>query len=183
MRGRGHGPFRWSPRWRARVAPLATGAPSSRAITVPTCLRNVLNVTQSYFVFLVASFQRGTWWSTRSRCRLGSARLRRSDCVPAPASEGVAVKWPRLGSRQGWSPLSTAARAQAGRDRARERRLQAAQERRLRLDPDQMAREKRIDEATVDVELAREARVECERALESAEFNQDGDLVQFRLLA
>lgn len=46
-----------------------------------------------------------------------------------------------------------------------------------------MAREKRIDEATVDVELAREARVECERALESAEFNQDGDLVQFRLLA
>jgi hypothetical protein len=65
--------------------------------------------------------------------------------------------------------VSTAARAQAGRDRAREGRLKAARERRLRLDPDQLAREKRIDEATVDVELSWEARAEAERAVESAE--------------
>ena len=65
--------------------------------------------------------------------------------------------------------MSTAAQAQAGRDRARETKLKAARERRLRLDPDQLAREQRIDEATVDVELAWEARAEAERAVESAE--------------
>ena len=65
--------------------------------------------------------------------------------------------------------MSTAAQAQAGRDRARERRLEAARERRLGLDPDQLAREKRIDDATVDVELAWEARAEAERAVEAAE--------------
>ena len=65
--------------------------------------------------------------------------------------------------------MSTAARAQAGRDRARENRLKAARERRRRLDPDQLAREQRIDEATVDVGLAWEARAEAERAVESAE--------------
>jgi len=65
--------------------------------------------------------------------------------------------------------VSTAAQAQAGRDRARESRLKAARERRLRLHPDQVARDKRIDEATVDVELAWEARAAAERAVGSAE--------------
>ena len=65
--------------------------------------------------------------------------------------------------------MSTAAQAQAGRDRARESRLKAARERRRQLDPDQLAREQRIDEATVDVELAWEARAEAERAKEAAE--------------
>jgi len=64
--------------------------------------------------------------------------------------------------------VSTAAHAQAGRDRARESRLKAARERRLRLDPEQLG-EERIDEATVDVELAWAARSEAERAVESAE--------------
>jgi hypothetical protein len=36
-----------------------------------------------------------------------------------------------------------------------------ARERRLRLDPEQVARDKRIDEATVDIELALEARAEA----------------------
>jgi hypothetical protein len=52
----------------------------------------------------------------------------------------------------------TAARAQTGRDRVRENRLKAAQDRRLQLDPDQVAPDKRLDEATVDVEVAWEAR-------------------------
>jgi hypothetical protein len=65
--------------------------------------------------------------------------------------------------------VGTAAQAQAGRDRARESRLKAARERRLRLDPDQLAREQRIDEAAVDVELAWEARTEAERAVADAE--------------
>ncbi len=65
--------------------------------------------------------------------------------------------------------MSTAAQAQAGRDRARESRLKAARERRRQLDPTQLAREQRIDEATVDVELAWEARAEAERAMEAAE--------------
>lgn len=65
--------------------------------------------------------------------------------------------------------MSTAAHAQAGRDRARQNRLKAARERRLHLDPGQLAREKRIDAATVDVELAWEARAEAQRAVESAE--------------
>jgi hypothetical protein len=65
--------------------------------------------------------------------------------------------------------VSTAAQAQAGRDRARESRLKAARERRRQLDPDKLARDKRIDEATVDVEVAWEARAEAERAVEAAE--------------
>jgi hypothetical protein len=66
-------------------------------------------------------------------------------------------------------PVSAAAQAQVGRDRARESRLKAARERRRQLDPQQLAREQRIDEATVDVELAWEARAEAERASEAAE--------------
>ncbi|WP_147381282.1 hypothetical protein [Nocardioides immobilis] len=65
--------------------------------------------------------------------------------------------------------MSTAAKAQAGRDRARERRLKAARDRRRQLDPQQLAREQRIDEATVDVEVAWEARAEAQRAMEAAE--------------
>ncbi len=65
--------------------------------------------------------------------------------------------------------MSTAAQAQAGRDRARERRLKAARERRRQLDPDQLAREQRIDVATVDVEVACESRAEAGRAKEAAE--------------
>jgi len=65
--------------------------------------------------------------------------------------------------------MGTAAQAQAGRDRAREGRLKAARERRLRLDPDQLAREQRIDEAVVDVEVAWEARAEAEQAVKDAE--------------
>lgn len=42
--------------------------------------------------------------------------------------------------------------------RARDARLKAARERRLKLDPDQLARERRIDEASVDVEVAWEER-------------------------
>ena len=65
--------------------------------------------------------------------------------------------------------MGTAGRAQAGRTRARENRLKAAQARRLKLDPDQVARGKRIDEATVAVEVAWEARAQAERAVAAAE--------------
>ena len=65
--------------------------------------------------------------------------------------------------------MSTAARAQGGRNRARENRLKAARERRLKLDPHRVARDKRVDEATVDVALAWEARAEAERELGVAE--------------
>ncbi|GAA4127600.1 hypothetical protein GCM10022215_38230 [Nocardioides fonticola] len=63
----------------------------------------------------------------------------------------------------------SAAQAQAGRDRARDARLKAARERRLQLDPDQIARERRIDEAAVDVEVAWEERTQAERAVIDAE--------------
>lgn len=66
-------------------------------------------------------------------------------------------------------PVGKATQAQGGRDRAREARLRAARERRLRLDPDQLAREQRIDQAVVDVEMAREARSEEEHAVVAAE--------------
>lgn len=65
--------------------------------------------------------------------------------------------------------MGKAAQAQAGRDRARDARLKAARERRLRLDPDQVAREQRIDEASVDVELAWEERAQAEQAMTDAE--------------
>ena len=65
--------------------------------------------------------------------------------------------------------MGSGTQAQAGRDRARTARLQAARERRLRLDPDQLAREQRIDEAAVDVEVAWEARAAAERAVTEAE--------------
>lgn len=65
--------------------------------------------------------------------------------------------------------MGTTAQAQAGRDRARERRLKAARERRLRLDPAQLAREQRIDEAAVDVEVAWEERTVAEQAVTDAE--------------
>src|SRR3954468_23876378 len=65
--------------------------------------------------------------------------------------------------------MGKAAQAQAGRDRARDARLKAARERRLRLDPDQIARERRIDEAAVDVEVAWEERAQAEQAVAEAE--------------
>jgi hypothetical protein len=65
--------------------------------------------------------------------------------------------------------VGKAAQAQAGRDRARDARLQAARERRRQLDPDQLARERRIDEASVDVEVAWEERVQAEQAVTDAE--------------
>ncbi|WP_067430121.1 hypothetical protein [Nocardioides jensenii] len=61
------------------------------------------------------------------------------------------------------------AQAQAGRDRARDARLEAARERRLKMDPDQLARERRIDEASVDVEVAWEERAQAEQAVADAE--------------
>ena len=66
-------------------------------------------------------------------------------------------------------PVGKAAQAQAGRDRARDARLKAARERRLKLDPDQLARERRIDEASVDVEVAWEERAQAEQAVADAE--------------
>jgi hypothetical protein len=65
--------------------------------------------------------------------------------------------------------VGKAAQTQAGRDRARDARLQAARERRLQLDPDQLARERRIDEASVDVEVAWEKRAHAEQAVTDAE--------------
>jgi hypothetical protein len=66
-------------------------------------------------------------------------------------------------------PVGRATQAQASRDRARDARLEAARERRMRLDPEQLAREQRIDEAVVDVEVAWEARSEAEQAVVAAE--------------
>ena len=65
--------------------------------------------------------------------------------------------------------MGKAAHAQASRDRARDARLKAARERRLQLDPDQLAQERRIDEASVDVEVAWEARAQAEQAVTDAE--------------
>jgi hypothetical protein len=67
------------------------------------------------------------------------------------------------------APVGRTAQAQAGRVRARDARLKTARERRLRLDPDQLAREQRIDEAAVDVEVAWEARSVAEHAVTHAE--------------
>lgn len=65
--------------------------------------------------------------------------------------------------------MGKAAQAQARLDRARDARLKAARERRLKLDPDQLARERRIDEASVDVEVAWEERAQAEQAVTDAE--------------
>jgi len=90
-------------------------------------------------------------------------------CVLLLVREEVAVDEAATWDRGRGSPVSKAAQAQAGRDRARESRLKSARERRLRLDPDQVSREKRIDEAVVDVDVAWESRAEAERAVEAAE--------------
>jgi hypothetical protein len=65
--------------------------------------------------------------------------------------------------------MGRTAQAQAARNRARESRLKAARERRLRLDPDQLARAQRIDEAAVDVEVAWEERAQAQQAVTDAE--------------
>ena len=66
-------------------------------------------------------------------------------------------------------PHGKSGKTQASRDRARENRLRAARERRLRLDPDQLARDRRIDEAAVDVEVAWEERAAAQEAITYAE--------------
>lgn len=65
--------------------------------------------------------------------------------------------------------MGKATQALASRDRARDARLKAARDRRLQLDPDQLARERRIDEASVDVEVAWEERAQAEQAVTDAE--------------
>src|SRR3990170_1003550 len=65
--------------------------------------------------------------------------------------------------------MGKATQALAGRDRARDARLKAAGERRLQLGPGQLARERRIDEASVDVEVAWEERAQAEQAVTDAE--------------
>lgn len=65
--------------------------------------------------------------------------------------------------------MGKAAQAQDGRNRARDARLKAARERRLKLDPEQLARERRIDEASVDVEVAWDERAQAEQAVVDAE--------------
>lgn len=65
---------------------------------------------------------------------------------------------------------TVAAQAQSGRKRARESRIAAARERRLMLDPVTVEREIRIDEATVDIELAWESRGEACKSVKRAEF-------------
>ena len=85
------------------------------------------------------------------------------------ACEGVAVDIRDVTSKKEVIPMGKATQAQAGRDRARDARLKAARERRLQLDLDQLAREQRIDEASVDVEVAWEERSQAEQAVTDAE--------------
>lgn len=65
--------------------------------------------------------------------------------------------------------MRTTTQAQGGRDRAREARLTAAHERRIQLDPGRLARDQRIDQAVVDVEIAWEARGKAEQSIADAE--------------
>lgn len=65
--------------------------------------------------------------------------------------------------------MAKAAQTQDGRDRARDARLEAARERRINLDPHRMARDRRIDDAAVDAELAWEQRTLAEQAIAVAE--------------
>ena len=60
------------------------------------------------------------------------------------------------------------------RHRMRAQRLAEARERRRRLDPAQVARERRIDEAAVDVEEAWEARAAAQAAGQAAELAAAG---------
>ena len=61
------------------------------------------------------------------------------------------------------APLITAGQTGLGS------RLKAARTRGTRLDPDQLAREERIDESGVDVEVAWEERTAAEQAVTDAE--------------
>lgn len=65
--------------------------------------------------------------------------------------------------------VGTTGSAVKARQRAREQRLAKARERRLRLDPERLAREERIDETTADVEEARERLSEAQDAVDAAE--------------
>ena len=64
---------------------------------------------------------------------------------------------------------TTTGAALKSRQRAREQRLTKARERRQRLNPDRLARDQRIDEATVDVEEASDVLAEAKAAVETAE--------------
>ena len=57
----------------------------------------------------------------------------------------------------------------AARAGGRDARLKAERECRPKLDPDQLVRERRIDEASVDVAVAWEARAQAEQAVVDAE--------------
>src|SRR3954451_663666 len=81
----------------------------------------------------------GDWNSVELVCPIGTGRGCFLLVKGRGGSRGVSITEEVV-------PMGTAAQAQAGRDRARESRLKAARERRLRLDPDQLAREQRIVE-------------------------------------
>lgn len=65
--------------------------------------------------------------------------------------------------------MSTRAAAVAGRQRRREARLAKARQKRLQLDPKRAARDKRIDEATLDIEDAWTQRAHAEAAVVDAD--------------
>lgn len=60
-------------------------------------------------------------------------------------------------------------KALKARERTRESRLVKARERRLQLDPERMTRDRRIDEAVVDLEDARESLAEATAEQAAAE--------------
>lgn len=65
--------------------------------------------------------------------------------------------------------MKSTARALEARGRARDARLKAARDRRLRLNPDRLAPEQRIDEAAVDVGVAGRPRAAVLEAVGEAE--------------
>lgn len=77
--------------------------------------------------------------------------------------------------------MATTRTAHAGRNRARDARLTAARERRVLLDPERVARDRRIDDAVVDAEIAWETRAAAEQAIAASEI-ATGEAVR-RLLA
>jgi len=64
---------------------------------------------------------------------------------------------------------TTTGSALKSRQRARERRLVQMRERRLRLDPERAERDRRIDEAALDLEDARDALAKARDAQDAAE--------------
>lgn len=64
---------------------------------------------------------------------------------------------------------TTTAKALKSRQKARERRLNEVRERRLKLDPERAERDRRIDEAALDLQDARDARAKAEEEMATAE--------------